>query len=1241
MMKMKNLYMAVLLIMVLNLIFSADTAAQDTHLSEVPEGFIGIYTATDLDNIRKNMRGKYILMNDIDLKEATSENGDFFNDGKGWEPIGDVNDHFGGTLDGNGYVISGLTIDYASEEDYVYVGLFGHTYFSVFKNITLEDASIKVARIHESYDSNIYNTGVNIGGVAGSLQDGQLLNSSFRGSIHFSNIYGYTFEHASHTAHVGGLVGHVASSEILNSSNYGSITGESKNQDATSKNSGSDFVGGIAGYLQESEASNVHNYGDLDISSKPSETGGRAYVGGVTGSAQSSIISNGSNDANVLAEANYMGHAGGIAGEANQLVSSLPSMIKNSTNSGVIRSNPDSNSYINYAGGIVGRSEDSSLMELKNSGSVLGNYAGGIAGSSSGKNDVHTMELNENSGDIEGEDRAGGIAGSAANISLKHSSNTGSVKGTVGSTAEAGGIVGELYLASVSESENKGGINGQIAGGIAGDVSVKGSQLINNTNAGFVTGDIAGGIAGQSDEAIISLSNNTGEIKSPFEHGSAGGVLGSDRLRSLILKSSNTANVTGGYAGGIAGTLANTSIFDAYNIGNISSRQMAGGIAGHGEGNFSIKRTYHAGSLANDPSSEKPIGGIIGGEITNSSFIESSYYLDSAVSAASSTALNGSGLSLTWSEMKNETSYSGFDFQNVWEKNSLNFLFPVLKGMAVNQEEVVLNSLIKTQPSKMIYKEGEPFETAGAILSLRTSAGNESDVAVTLDMISGYDGKQTGKQVVSINYLGFTNLIEVSVLKEYTVIFKDFDGDIIKTEKVAEGASATPPEEPTREGYIFLGWYGDFVNITGDSIVEAQYIEKEFNITFVDKDDNILREEMVKYGHSANPPNAPVHEGYTFIGWDQNYSFIEADLVVKASFEINKHTVTFLNFDGSVADIQFVEYGSPATTQIVPERRGYKFIGWDQDATEVKEDMTISALYEIIIAEETDRLFGSARYSTAVAISQKGWPTSKAVVLSTGLDFPDALAGGPLAYKENAPILLTKPATLHPETKKEIIRLGAEKVIILGGKGAVTVEVEEELRGMGLVIDRIGGKNRFDTAFLIAKRLPSERAVIANGFNFPDALSVSPYAAKNGIPILLTKADDIPTETANALIGKKQTIVVGSIGVISNKVMSQLLMPVRHGGKNRYETGKEIILNLPMGMEKAYVATGKDFPDALAGSVLAAKYNAPILLVSGTSIPETTEELITPYAAFTILGSKGAVSDDVKSILDEQLNSKR
>ncbi|MGA9286916.1 MAG: cell wall-binding repeat-containing protein [Anaerobacillus sp.] len=285
-----------------------------------------------------------------------------------------------------------------------------------------------------------------------------------------------------------------------------------------------------------------------------------------------------------------------------------------------------------------------------------------------------------------------------------------------------------------------------------------------------------------------------------------------------------------------------------------------------------------------------------------------------------------------------------------------------------------------------------------------------------------------------------------------------------------------------------------------------------------------------------------------------------------------------------------------------------------------------------IVEADAERIQGENRYETSVKISQEGWKSADTVVIARGDSFPDALAGAPLAYKYDAPILLTQTGSLNPLVKEEIKRLGAEKVIILGGTSAVSNYVEFQLEGMKLDVDRVSGDNRYDTASNIAALLGGspDKAIIANGRNFPDALAIAPYAARMGYPILLTEADDIPQETSNALIGVNESIVVGGDLAVDTELDDLLGATSRYAGENRFGTAADIAKNLNPS-SRVYVSTGMNFADALSGSVLAAKRNAAMLLVKPTMLPKETSEAVDEIEAydFQVLGGEDAVSNDV------------
>ncbi len=298
------------------------------------------------------------------------------------------------------------------------------------------------------------------------------------------------------------------------------------------------------------------------------------------------------------------------------------------------------------------------------------------------------------------------------------------------------------------------------------------------------------------------------------------------------------------------------------------------------------------------------------------------------------------------------------------------------------------------------------------------------------------------------------------------------------------------------------------------------------------------------------------------------------------------------------------------------------------------------------------RIFGNNRYQTAVQVSQRGWETSDSVVLARGDSFPDSLSGIPLAYALDAPILLTHSNTLPVETRTEIIRLQADKVIILGGTGAISANVEAQLKAMGLEVERIGGSNRYETAILVAERMGGfNTAFLVSGTDFPDALAAASYAARQGAPILLTGNSALAQTTANYLQGKglDRVIIVGGLSSVSQGAEDSLKATVpeiiRIAGGNRYETSAALADRyLELQVDHVYISSGQHFTDALVGAVLAAKQNTGVLLVDGSQTQPNTAvwNLIQTrnVQAVTVLGGSVPVREDLAQWLRGQLSRK-
>jgi hypothetical protein len=124
----------------------------------------------------------------------------------------------------------------------------------------------------------------------------------------------------------------------------------------------------------------------------------------------------------------------------------------------------------------------------------------------------------------------------------------------------------------------------------------------------------------------------------------------------------------------------------------------------------------------------------------------------------------------------------------------------------------------------------------------------------------------------------------------FTVTFRDWDGATLKTQAVEQGGSATPPANPAREGYAFTGWDVSYSNVQSNLTVTAQYAQnakKQYTVTFRDWNGNTLKTQAVEQGGSATPPANPYREGYTFTGWNISYSNVQSNLTVTAQYTQN------------------------------------------------------------------------------------------------------------------------------------------------------------------------------------------------------------------------------------------------------------------------------------------------------------------------------------------------------------------
>lgn len=191
------------------------------------------------------------------------------------------------------------------------------------------------------------------------------------------------------------------------------------------------------------------------------------------------------------------------------------------------------------------------------------------------------------------------------------------------------------------------------------------------------------------------------------------------------------------------------------------------------------------------------------------------------------------------------------------------------------------------------------------------------------------------------------------------------------------------------------------------------------------------------------------------------------------------------------------------------------------------------------------RINGKNREETALDIAEEAIEGSvDSAFLSLGYGvYADALAIGPVAANKNSPLLLTKTKELGKTTLDYIVSKGIQKINIIGGESAVSLEVEKSLKARGIETKRIRGNNREETAISIAESFIDnpQKLVLANGYKYADAVAGGYLAAKENAPILLSR-DNILKDVNEAYIGKKKidTIVLGGKTVITSSVFEHM-----------------------------------------------------------------------------------------------------
>ncbi len=246
----------------------------------------------------------------------------------------------------------------------------------------------------------------------------------------------------------------------------------------------------------------------------------------------------------------------------------------------------------------------------------------------------------------------------------------------------------------------------------------------------------------------------------------------------------------------------------------------------------------------------------------------------------------------------------------------------------------------------------------------------------------------------------------------FTISFNANGGSSVKSQSVVEGNVVSKPVNPSKDGYIFVGWklgnvlYDFKTKINSDIILIATW-EKEnivlHTVSFDSNEGSFVDNQIIKDGGVVSKPSNPTKTGYTFIGWNNGsaeYNFnlkVNNDIHLTAVWEkvINYYTVSFDSNGGSNVNSQSIKEGDSAVKPSNPTRDGYIFIDWNNGNStydfnsKVNSNIVLSATWEKIktYTVKITVIDGESNINRRMVVYSDGVETSdvKAVYTTDGL----------------------------------------------------------------------------------------------------------------------------------------------------------------------------------------------------------------------------------------------------------------
>ena len=546
-----------------------------------------------------------------------------------------------------------------------------------------------------------------------------------------------------------------------------------------------------------------------------------------------------------------------------------------------------------------------------------------------------------NVGSVTGKENVGGVVGynGYGTSAVTDCYNTGRVNGN----RNVGGVIG-FNCSSITECYNTGNITG--SNGVGGVIGGSNSSITDCYNTGSVTGRYhVGGVVG----SVVRKDGSNSHVTDCYNEGSitgdesVGGVAGYNL--GTVTDCYNISIVNGNErVGGVVGYndsfVDEGTVTNCYNTSSITGSNGVGGVVGYNYG--TVTDCYNMGSVTGDES----VGGALGQKL-NGSITNCYYYIDCCASS------NSYGTALTNEQMLRAESFEGFDFETVWTMDgNLGYPYPKLinnfQTASPTTDDVVFSienvtAAPGTDVSVAFNIEGE-YESHALTAFVRYDTNMLSVVGNGIAQGNIWQNMIAGGGTIvadAVTRPGQVPFMAIMPTNPFSGSGTIFTMNFHVNESVELG-TVIPLELEIREFYYMPVQQTSptLIPFTSDNgSITAQVYH---SVTFVDYDGTVLSVQSVAHGSAAIEPTAPEREGYAFIGWDKDFSNVTEDMTVTAQYSANSYSITY-TVNGEEYTAQTYEFGAvvSAPEYTVPE--GHTFSGWNIPETMPAENLVLDA----------------------------------------------------------------------------------------------------------------------------------------------------------------------------------------------------------------------------------------------------------------------------------------------------------